>query len=105
MMRMITAEEARKLEKGEFTGADLKTRILYYLEGRIKRAVRFHSQDSLLVTFHYRKNDRFSSLENAGWLASEVTRKTIVEELQNLGYKTKIIQDDDTIDLLIDWGE
>lgn len=107
---MLNAKEAAELnakeEKEEVQLPNSIKRILLALEMEIRKRILFHNDYKLWITYEYDKNtsrDRFSDASNFDWLGSKVIRDQVIINLKNLGYMTRILENEQEIDLIISW--
>ena len=107
---MLNAKEAAELnakeEKEEVQLPNSIKRILLALEMEIRKRIVFHNDYKLWITYEYDKNttrDRFSDASNFDWLGSKVIRDQVITNLKNLGYMTRILENEQEIDLIISW--
>lgn len=107
---MLNAKEAAELnakeEKEDVQLPNSIKRILLALEMEIRKRILFHNDYKLWITYEYDKNtarDRFSDASNFDWLGSKVIRDQVITNLKNLGYMTRILENEQEIDLIISW--
>lgn len=107
---MLNAKEAAELnakeEKEDVQLPNSVKRILLVLEMEIRKRILFHNDYKLWITYEYDKNtarDRFSDASNFDWLGSKVIRDQVIANLKNLGYTTRILENEQEIDLIISW--
>lgn len=101
---MLSATEAKKLAEESIVLAENETisdaKILYEVEMKIRMQSFLYKQTALLLS--YRKDTRFADNNNE-WISSEVFLRKILGKLKASGYKTRVIENDETKDLIISW--
>ena len=106
---MLNAKEAAELnareEKEDVQLPNSIKRILLALEMEIRKRIVFHNDYKLWIT--YNKNafprERFNETSTFDWMGSKVVREQVISHLKTMGYVTRVIENEQEIDLIVSW--
>lgn len=106
---MLNAKEAAELnareEKEDVQLPNSIKRILLSLEMEIRKRIVFHNDYKLWIT--YNKNtfprERFNETSTFDWMGSKVVREQVISHLKTMGYATRVLENEQELDLIISW--